>query len=122
MQLAFFLLCLLVMAGYCLPLDPRKVNPSKTERAATDRDKDTKRMRPNFNLPGFEDKRRKMPNLPDMPGLDKEEYKRYWEEVVKDNPSKFTVAILHGCCSSSLVQLGGVAFCCAFVCLPGCFS
>ena len=82
MQLGLVFLCLLVMMGYCLPLDPRNVKPSRTEKE--------ERLRGRIpDLPGG----RKLPDLPggrklpDLPGLDKEEYKRYWDEVVKSNPS-----------------------------------
>ena len=27
--------------------------------------------------------------MPDTPGLDQEEYNRYWEEMVKENPGRY---------------------------------
>ncbi len=80
MQLGFLCLCLLVMAGLCLP-----VNPTRTKREG-DSDQAGKRERPKF--PDIPDDIRKIRELRDLPGLDKEEYKRYWDEAVKDNPSK----------------------------------
>ena len=71
-QVWLALMCLMVLAGHCLPLDPRQAAKEK-EKEMEERLK--KRMEG-------------LPKLPDFPGADKEEYKRYWEEAVKSNPSK----------------------------------
>lgn len=87
MQLGLVCLCLLVMAGFALPLDPR-VNPSKTEPEAN-KERARERRRPNIpDLPGVPEDLRRLRELRDLPGLDREEYRRYWDEIVKDNASK----------------------------------
>ena len=68
-QVWLALMCLMVLAGHCLPLDPHK--------AAKEKQKELE-----------EQLKKRMEGLPDFPGADKEEYKRYWEEAVKNNPSK----------------------------------
>lgn len=74
MQLGFVLLCFVLMAGYCAPLDQRAKEAREEAREA---------------LRKAREKLGKGPlDLPDVPGLDKEEYKRYWEELAKSNPSK----------------------------------
>ena len=66
------LMCLMVLSGQCLPLDPRQ--------AAKDREKEMEdRLR---------ERMQGLPKIPEFPGADREEYKRYWEEAVKSNPSK----------------------------------
>lgn len=65
MQLGFALLCLLAIAGFALPLDPGRGKKSDDRKFP------------------------EVPRLPDIPGLDAEEYKRYWEEVVKNNPGEY---------------------------------
>ena len=76
MQLGFALLCFAVIVGYCLPLDPR------AKMAGGEWDKDQLRR-------DMEQLRNKFPGggMPQVPGLDKEEYRRYWEEVARNNPS-----------------------------------
>ena len=79
MQLGFSLLCFSVMVGYCLPLDPR-ARMGMGERGEWDREQLKKDM---------EELRNKFPGggMPQVPGLDKEEYRRYWEEAARSNPS-----------------------------------
>lgn len=40
------------------------------------------------NHPNVDEGQNRHPRMPDTPGLDIEEYRRYWHEAAKDNPGK----------------------------------
>ena len=87
MQLGFVLLCFLVMVGYCLPLDPRAGRPDPRMGGRGEWDKEKMRR-------DMEELRNKFPGgMPQVPGLDREEYRRYWEEIAQNNPSTSAIRI-----------------------------
>lgn len=77
MVFLFVALSLAVLGG-ALPVDPR-------------REKKTP------NIPNVDDLRQgnaPRHRMPDTPGLDVDEYQRYWKEMAKDNPGRPTFRVL----------------------------
>lgn len=64
-QVWIFTACLLTLVGFAAP--------------TFDHEAHRKQM---------EDLRERMKRLQDLPGLDREEYRRYWEEAMKNDPSQ----------------------------------
>ena len=60
-------LCLVVVSSYSAPLDAAKGRKE------------------------MEELRERLREIRDMPGLDKEEYLRYWQEVAKNDPSELVL-------------------------------
>ena len=79
-------LCCLVVLGHTLPVDPRADRRDG-------RPPDSKKFPSKYpNVGDILDDAGKLrrPPMPDTPGLDPEEYNRYWKEMAKDNPGVFT--------------------------------
>ena len=70
--------CLSLTLGYALPVDPRKQVPGGEDGK-------------NVPLPANVHGNPNRPRIPEVPGLDKEEYNRYWREMVLANPGKSRV-------------------------------
>ena len=67
MTVALVVVCFLAVLGHALPVD---------RRGGSDMP----------NHPNMNPDQMRRPRMPDTPGLDLEEYNRYWKEVAKDNP------------------------------------
>jgi hypothetical protein len=69
-------LCVLSLAvlGHALPMNPR---------VGRERERDAPDVR---DHPNVDEGQYRRPRMPDTPGLDLEEYNRYWQEMAKDNP------------------------------------
>ena len=82
MTAALSVVCLLAVLGHALPLDPRAGRQGG-------------RVPDMPNLPDMNtDQSRRPRRIPDTPGLDPEEYNRYWEEMARDNPGGSCVMTL----------------------------
>ena len=71
-------LCVVSLAvlGCALPMDPRVGRERGRDAPDT------------WNHPNVDEGQYRHPRMPDTPGLDLEEYERYWQEMAKDNPCK----------------------------------
>lgn len=76
MTVALFVVFLAVL-GHALPMDPRLDRPPRPG--------DDLHV-PDINHPDVNQEHLRRPRMPDTPGLDPEEYYRYWQEMAKDNP------------------------------------
>lgn len=75
MIVAVFVVCFLAALGHALPMDPRLGRPPVAGEKV-----------PDMNRPDVNQEQLRRLRMPDTPGLDPEEYYRYWEEMAKANP------------------------------------
>lgn len=80
MIVALSVVCFLAALSHALPMDPRLGRPPQGEA-------------PDMNRPDINQEHLRRPRMPDTPGLDPEEYNRYWEEMAKANPGMVTCLV-----------------------------
>lgn len=78
MSVILYLVVSLFVSGYALPVDPR------VDRRGG-RIPDLPNHFPNMDRAG----KLGRPPMPDTPGLDQEEYNRYWAQMAKEHPGSY---------------------------------